>query len=97
MSGSDAFTVDLEALDALIDHINQFTKSTDSALEHVDAFVASMPWKGVTEQAHKQWHAVWRSGVSDLQDGLRKIREGSRTAHHNYSEAIKTNVAMWEG
>jgi uncharacterized protein YukE len=97
MGGKDAFTVDLEALDALIDHMSRFTESTDAALEQVDAFVAGMPWEGATEHAHKQWHALWRSGVGDLQDGLRKLREGARTAHRNYSDAIKTNVAMWEG
>jgi uncharacterized protein YukE len=94
-SNDDRFTVDLEALDALIEHMARFTTATGTAVEHVDAFVANMPWEGATEQAHKQWHALWRSGVDELQHGLRNIREGAKTAHGNYSSAVKTNVDMW--
>lgn len=94
-SNDDAFTVDLGALDALIEHMTRFTSATDTAAANVDAFVAKMPWEGATEQAHKQWHALWRSGVDELQEGLRKIREGAKIAHANYGDAIKTNVGMW--
>lgn len=51
MSNDDAFTVDLEALDALIEHMARFTSATDTAIESVDAFVAGMPWERATEQA----------------------------------------------
>jgi uncharacterized protein YukE len=91
----DRFTVDLEALDALIEHMARFTTATGTAAENVDDFVANMPWEGATEQAHKQWHALWRSGFDELQQGLRNIREGAKTAHGNYSSAVKTNVGMW--
>ncbi|MDP7702269.1 MULTISPECIES: WXG100 family type VII secretion target [unclassified Mycobacterium] len=94
-NNDDTFTVDLDALDALIEHLARFTSATDSAVEHVDAFVAQMPWEGATEQAHKQFHALWRSGVDELQEGLRKIREGAQVAHANYSGAANTNVTMW--
>ncbi|OBB87984.1 WXG100 family type VII secretion target [Mycolicibacterium peregrinum] len=92
----DAYTVDLDALDSLIDHMARFTRATDTNVDNIEAFVASMPWQGATEQAHKHWQAQWRSGVEDLQDGLRKIREGAKTAHENYSSAIKANLKMWE-
>lgn len=92
----DAYTVDLDALDSLIDHMARFTKATDANVDSIEAFVASMPWQGETAQAHKYWQAQWRSGVEDLQDGLRKIREGAKTAHENYSSAIKANLQMWE-
>ncbi|MBU9763276.1 WXG100 family type VII secretion target [Mycobacterium sp. TNTM28] len=91
----DAYTVDLDALDSLIDHMARFTKATDANVDTIEAFVASMPWQGETEQAHKYWQAQWQSGVEDLQDGLRKIREGAKTAHENYSSAIKANLRMW--
>ncbi|WP_205876617.1 WXG100 family type VII secretion target [Mycobacterium camsae] len=97
MSGNDdAFTVDLAALDALIEHMARFTSATDTAVAHVDAFVASMPWEGATEQAHKQWHELWRSGVDELQEGLRKIRDGAAIAHANYREAVSANLEMWD-
>ena len=95
-SNGDAFTVDLEALDALIEHMARFTSATDAAVEHVDALVAGMPWEGATEQAHKRWHELWRSGADELQEGLRKIRDGATIAHTNYSEAVSTNLAMWD-
>lgn len=95
MATNDAFTVDLDALDALIDHMARFTSTTDTAVEHVDEYVATMPWAGETEQAHKRWHAQWRSGVEELKDGLHKIREGAKIAHQNYSNAVNTNVTMW--
>ncbi|WP_205877923.1 WXG100 family type VII secretion target [Mycobacterium camsae] len=94
-SNDDAFTVDLEALDALIEHLARFTSGADSAVGHVDAFVSQMPWEGATEQAHKRWHALWRLGVGELQEGLRKIREGAKVAHTNYNGAVNTNVTMW--
>lgn len=95
-SNDDAFTVDLEALDALVEHMARFTSATNSAVEHVDAFVTGMPWEGATEQAHKQWHELWRSGVDELQEGLRKIRDGAATAHANYRGAVSTNLEMWD-
>lgn len=94
-SNDDGFTVDLEALDALIEHMTRFATATGTAVEHVDAFVANMPWEGATEQAHKQWHALWRNGIDELQDGLRQIREGTQVAHANYSNAVNTNIGMW--
>ena len=97
MSGDDAYKVDLEALDALITHMDQFTKGTDTNVELIDGYVATMPWTGETERAHKTWQAQWRAGVEDLQEGLRKIREGAKTAHGNYSGAINANLKMWGG
>ncbi|GLE57222.1 secretion protein [Mycobacteroides chelonae] len=96
MGGSDdAYKVDLETLDNLITHMARFTKATDENVDHIDAFVSKMPWQGETERAHKAWQAQWRTGVEDLQEGLRKIREGAKTAHENYTGAIKANLQMW--
>lgn len=96
MAGSeDAYTVDLEALDSLVTHMGQFTKVTDSNVELIDAYVAKMPWEGETAQAHAQWQARWRSGVEDLQEGLRKIAAAAKTAHENYTSAIDANLKMW--
>lgn len=91
----DAYTVDLEALDDLIAQMGQFTKATDSNVDLIDAYVAKMPWDGETARAHRQWQAQWRSGVDDLQEGLRKIRESATTAHQNYTSAINANLKMW--
>lgn len=94
-TGDDAYTVDLEALNGLIDHMSRFTDAVDEHVAAIGDYVATMPWTGEAEQAHKQWQAQWRSGVEDLQEGLRSIRAGARTAHENYSSAIAANLAMW--
>ncbi|OHT82786.1 hypothetical protein BKG68_19840 [Mycobacteroides saopaulense] len=94
-AGDDAYKVDLEALDNLITHMDQFTKGTDHNVQLIDGYVNTMPWSGETERAHKASQAQWRSGVEDLQEGLRKIREGAKTAHENYSSAINANLKMW--
>jgi uncharacterized protein YukE len=91
----DAYTVDLVALDDLITHLGQFTDATDANVDRIDAYVAKMPWQGETERAHKEWQAQWRSGVEDLQEGLRKIRDSAKTAHENYTGAIDANLKMW--
>lgn len=96
-SAGDAYTVDLDALDSLITHMGRFTKAVDSNVDHIEAFVVGMPWKGETEREHKQWQAQWRTGVEELQEGLRKIREGAQTAHDNYTSAISANLKMWGG
>lgn len=93
--GHDAYAVDLEALETLITHMQQFTNATDANVELIDAYTANMPWEGQTEHAHKQWQAQWRSGIQDLQEGLRKIRDSAKTAHGNYTSAINANLKMW--
>jgi uncharacterized protein YukE len=53
-------------------------------------------WTGEAASAHRQAHEEWQCAVAEMRAGLAVMRSNASIAHGNYSNAVTTNVGMWE-
>lgn len=92
-----AFSVDLDALDAVTARLAAFVTAVDARLADVDAHVAEVSrlWTGPASSAHLDGHVAWSTAAREMHRGLDRLRSAAATAHTSYSAAVQANLRMF--
>lgn len=93
----DAFRVDPQALGDAVQRMGEFGRYAESVLAEIDSLVAGLhaTWTGEGATAHAAAHLHWTRGEAMMREALARLRTAGCAAHHNYIDAMSTNVAMW--
>lgn len=94
---ADAFSVDPEALSDAIQRMGDFVRYTESVVSEIDSLVTHLhqAWSGQAAAAHAEAHQRWSHGEATMREALHQLTTAGGTAHHNYTQAMATNSAMW--
>jgi WXG100 family type VII secretion target len=94
---SQRYTVELEALLALVDRLGEFNVRAEQIATAVDRYIAELhtTWRGDGANAHENYHTMWMSAMDRMREGLDDLRNAARAAHRNYTEVARLNTAMW--
>ncbi|MXG91953.1 WXG100 family type VII secretion target [Nocardioides flavescens] len=95
----DAFHVDTGELEAVIGDLATCHQRLQAATDDLEQQVARLHdhWTGLTATAQREAHEEWSAGMADMQEALEAMRAAARVAHTNYTQAVRGNVAMWQG
>jgi WXG100 family type VII secretion target len=94
---ADPFSVDPEALADATQRMGEFIRHTESVVAEIDALVTHLhgTWSGKAAVAHAEAHRRWTHGETTMREALNLLKAAGSTAHHNYTQAMATNSAMW--
>ena len=94
---TDAFSVDPDALADAIQRMSDYLRHTESITTEIDSLVTHLhqSWSGQAAAAHEDAHRHWSAGEATMRQALGKLKTAGVTAHHNYTQAMATNSAMW--
>jgi len=94
---TDAFSVDPEALADAIERMDDYVRHTESITAEIDSLVTHLhqSWSGQAAAAHAEAHRYWSEGEARMRQALSQLKIAGGTAHHNYTQAMATNSAMW--
>lgn len=94
---AEAFRVDPQALTDAVQRMTEFQKYAESILTEIDCLVTTLhgTWTGRGAAAHAEAHRHWARGEEMMREALARLRTAGATAHHNYTGAMATNLAMW--
>ena len=93
----DAFSVDPEALTDAVQRMGEFIRHIESVVAEIDSLVMHLhqTWSGEAAAAHAEAHRHWSQGEATMREALKQLKTAGSTAHHNYTQAMAANVAMW--
>jgi WXG100 family type VII secretion target len=94
---ADPFAVDTDTLAEAMQRMSEFTAHTASVVAEVNSLSAHLhqTWSGEAATAHAAAQQRWARGEQMLRDALGQLESAGRTAHHNYTQAMATNMKMW--
>jgi WXG100 family type VII secretion target len=94
---ADAFSVDPEALAEAVQLMSEFAQHTENLVAEIDSLVTNLheTWSGQAAAAHAEAHRHWSQGEAMMREALAQLKTAGTTAHHNYTQAMSTNMAMW--
>jgi WXG100 family type VII secretion target len=94
---ADPFSVDPETLADAMQRMGEFVRHTESVVSEIDSLVTHLhgTWSGQAATAHAQAHRRWSHGEATMRQALNLLKTVGGTAHHNYTQAMATNSAMW--
>jgi ESAT-6 family protein len=94
---ADAFRVDPEALNDALQRMSEFARHTESLVAEIDSLVTHLhrTWSGRTATAHAEAQRHWSRGEAMMQQALTQLKTAGTAAHHNYTNAMATNLTMW--
>lgn len=77
--------------------MGKFNNYIEAAATEVRSQIAALhiEWTGVAAGSHLEWQDRWDGALEDMRDGLDKLTGAGKTAHTNYSTAVRTNTGMW--
>jgi uncharacterized protein YukE len=75
----------------------EYVRHTESIVAEIDSLVTHLhqTWSGQAAAAHAEAHRHWSRGEATMRDALNRLHAVGRGAHHNYTQAMATNSAMW--
>ena len=94
---ADAFSVDPDVLTDAVQRMDEFIRHTESVVAEIDSLVTHLhqTWSGEAAAAHAEAHRHWSQGEATMREALKQLKTAGSTAHHNYTQAMAANVAMW--
>lgn len=94
---ADAFAVDLDRLNGIVERMASYQQVVDSMLEECDAVVANLhaQWDGVASASHAAVHEQWKQGADMMRVALGQLRSAGAHAHGSYSGAVEANLRIW--
>ena len=89
--------VDLEKLQAAIDHMAKFGQEVTECLDDTDHTMATLrsTWHGDGSESQAQAQRQWDDGANQMKSALEQLKKIAEGAHENYSDAISKNGQMW--
>lgn len=93
----EAFRVDPDALADAVERMGEYLRYAESMLSEIDTLVSNLHgmWSGEAAAAHVEAHQHWASGEAMMREALGQLKAAGATAHHNYTDAMTANMAMW--
>jgi len=90
------FAVELGDLETLVTRLEGLIESVDRNVAELSAQAASVRscWNGEAAEAYTERHLAWHTAVSELTDEISEVQAHLRNAHHQYSDAVATNLKM---
>ena len=94
---ADAFSVDPDSLADAVQRMAEYVRHTESIVTEIDSLVTHLhqTWSGQAAAAHAEAHRHWSRGEVTMRDALNRLKAAGGGAHHNYTQAMATNSAMW--
>ncbi len=94
---ADSFRVDTDALAEAMQRMSEYIKHTASVVAEVNSLTAHLheTWSGEAATAHAEAHRRWSRGEAMMREALGQLETAGKTAHHNYTQAMATNMKMW--
>ncbi|OBK34884.1 secretion protein [Mycobacterium sp. 1245111.1] len=94
---ADAFSVDPDSLADAVQRMAEYVRHTESIVAEIDSLVTHLhqTWSGQAAAAHAEAHLHWSRGEATMRDALNQLHTAGRGTHHNYTQAMATNSAMW--
>lgn len=94
---AEPFRVDPDALADAVQRMTEFQRHAEGMLAEIDSRVKRLhaAWTGEGAAAHAEAHQHWARGEAMMREALAQLRAAGTTAHHNYTGAMSTNMAMW--
>jgi WXG100 family type VII secretion target len=94
---AEAFQIDPQALADAVRRMAEFQRYAESMLAEIDSLVTNLhaTWAGEGAAAHAEAHRHWARGEAMMREAMAQLRTAGATAHHNYTGAMSTNLAMW--
>ncbi|WP_176458278.1 WXG100 family type VII secretion target [Rhodococcus sp. WWJCD1] len=91
------FAVELGELETLVTRLDGLIESVDRNVAELSAQAASVRscWTGEAADAYTERHLAWHTAVSELTDDISDVRARLRNAHHQYSDAVATNLKIF--
>lgn len=97
MAESEAeFAVELGDLETLVTRLDGLIESVDRNVAELSAQAASVRscWTGEAADAYTERHLAWHTAVGELTAEISDVQARLRNAHHQYSDAVATNLKM---
>ncbi|MGV0656607.1 WXG100 family type VII secretion target [Mycolicibacterium thermoresistibile] len=90
------YRVELEELLAFVEALRAFEQRAEAIASRVDEQIADLhtSWSGEAAAAHRAHHDEWSAAAAQMREALGQLREAAHSAHRNYTEAVKLNIAM---
>jgi len=90
------YRVELEELLAFVDRLQAFEAKAETIASRVDGQIAALhsTWSGSGADAHRSSHDEWMAAATQIREALADLKNAADTAHHNYTDAVKTNIEM---
>ncbi len=94
---ADGFSVNPEALADAVQRMDEYVQHTESMMAEIDSLVTHLhqTWSGQAAEAHAEAHRHWSHGEATMREALNQLKTAGGNAHHNYTQAMATNSAMW--
>jgi WXG100 family type VII secretion target len=94
---TEAFRVDPESLAGAVARMTEFGRHAEHMLGEIDSLVTDLNamWTGEGAAAHAEAHRRWVQGEAMMREALSRLRAAGATAHRNYTDVVRTNVAIW--
>jgi WXG100 family type VII secretion target len=94
---ADAFSVDPDSLADAVQRMGEYVRHAESIVAEIDSLVTHLhqTWSGQAAAAHAEAHRHWSRGEATMRDALTRLKTAGGGAHHNYTQAMATNSAMW--
>ena len=94
---ANAFSVDPDSLADAVQRMGDYVRHTESIVTEIDSLVTHLhqTWSGQAAAAHAEAHRHWSRGEATMRDALNRLKTAAGGAHHNYTQAMATNSAMW--
>ncbi|BEK86248.1 WXG100 family type VII secretion target [Nocardia seriolae] len=100
MSDDDGYSVDLDALDALVSRLVNLSKFLTDQFTALDDKVATLragAWDSEAAAAYEEAHRQWLTGAQEFAQGVTDTSDAAKKAHGHYSSAIEANSQMFGG
>lgn len=99
MAEEDAFTVDPAELAEIIDELTTARRKLERVLGDLRRQMRLLhsTWEGLSADAQAIAQAEWEQGMGEMNVALDELIDANRTAHGNYTAAVKANLDMWQG
>ncbi|MEJ7832033.1 MAG: WXG100 family type VII secretion target [Nocardioides sp.] len=95
---TDAFSVDLDAVQATVEGLGRCADELDALLERLCVRMTALrgTWSGLAAVGQLEAQVAWERGFVEMREALRQMRMAGQVAHDNYAGAVDVNLTMWE-
>lgn len=97
MTTDDAFYVDMAQVAEFADDLRAFIERATDRVGVLNRAVDRLhiSWEGESAEAHREAHARWVEGMSDMKDGLDDIARATTHSHEAFTGVQEHHRKMW--
>jgi WXG100 family type VII secretion target len=97
MAPTNEITVNLDALDRLVDGLEAFNTQVGAQLSALEQRMSSLhgQWQGDGAEAHARAQAEWAHGAQLMSEGVTRLHAASAAAHSAFHATVQANRALF--